>query len=108
MSLLGAISPGIYRFRKKQRTRGVPRGLATSLWIEFEKNLEIGSLYPTKHSKFSDDLLIILEGISDGVVSLNREAKYMSINRAAAEIIRRLNRDPSAIIGQSVWKVFLK
>ena len=53
-----------------------------SLWIEFE------------------------EGISDGVVSLNREAKYMSINRAAAEIIRRLNRDPSAIIGQSVWEVF--
>ena len=77
-----------------------------SLWIEFEENLEIGSLYPTMHSKFSDDLLIILEGISDGVVSLNREAKYMSINRAAAEIIRRLNRDPSAIIGQSVWEVF--
>lgn len=58
------------------------------------------------HSKFSDDLLTILDGISDGVVSLDREAKYMSINRAAAEIFRRLNRDPNAIIGQSVWQAF--
>ena len=58
------------------------------------------------NSKFSDPLLAILEGISDGVVALNREAKYISINRAAAELLRRLNRDPNAIVGQSVWQVF--
>ena len=58
------------------------------------------------NSKFSDPLLAILEGISDGVVALNREAKYTSINRAAAELLRRLNRDPNAIVGQSVWQVF--
>jgi len=58
------------------------------------------------NSKFSDQLLAILEGISDGVVALNREAKYTSINRAAAELLRRLNRNPNAIVGQSLWQVF--
>ena len=58
------------------------------------------------HSKFSDDLLAILEGISDGVVSLNREARYLSINKAGKEIIVRLGRNPDDLIGQSVWQAF--
>ena len=56
--------------------------------------------------KFSDDLLAILEDISDGVVSLDREGKYLSINKAAAKIFRGLNRDPQSINGKRVWEVF--
>jgi PAS domain S-box-containing protein len=55
---------------------------------------------------FSDDLLAILEGISDGVVSLDREAKYLSINKSGKEIIRQLGRTPHDLIGRSVWEVF--
>ena len=54
------------------------------------------------NSKFSDDLLPILEGISDGVVSLNRESKYLAINKAGKEIISSLGRNPDDIIGKSV------
>ena len=55
---------------------------------------------------FSDDLLAILEGVSDGVVSLDRDAKYLSINKAGAEIIRQLGRNPDDLIGVSVWDAF--
>lgn len=58
------------------------------------------------NSKFSDDLLAILDDISDGVVSLDRKGKYLSINKAAAEIFRGLYRDPQSIIGKAVWEVF--
>jgi PAS domain-containing protein len=56
--------------------------------------------------KFSDDLMAILQGISDGVVSLDRDAKYLSINKAGAEIIRQLGRNPDDLIGVSVWDAF--
>ena len=58
------------------------------------------------NSKFSDDLLGILEGISDGVVSLDRDGKYLSINEAGAEIIRQLGRNPETLIGHSVLEAF--
>jgi PAS domain S-box-containing protein len=48
----------------------------------------------------------ILEGISDGVVYLDPAAKYLSINKAGAEIIRELGRNPEEVIGRSVWEVF--
>src|SRR4029453_18906305 len=56
--------------------------------------------------KHSDNLSTILEGISDGVVYLDRHARYLSINKAAAVIIRELGRNPEDIIEQSVWDVF--
>ena len=59
-----------------------------------------------QHSKYSDELLAILDAISDAVVSLDREAKYLSINKAAEEIFRQLKRAPQAMIGKSVWEVF--
>jgi PAS domain-containing protein len=52
------------------------------------------------------DLMAVLEGVTDGVVRLDRAANYMSINGAAAEIFTRLGRDPDAMIGESVWTVF--
>ena len=55
---------------------------------------------------FSDDLLVILDGVSDGVVSLDRDARYLSINKAGAEIIRQLGRNPDHLIGVLVWDAF--
>ena len=64
------------------------------------------ALYLVRPMNFSDDLLAILEGVSDGVVSLDRDAKYLSINKAGAEIIRQLGRNPDDLIGVSVWDAF--
>jgi PAS domain S-box-containing protein len=54
----------------------------------------------------TSDLMEILESASDGVVRLDGKAKYTSMNPAAAEVFRRLGRDPEQVIGQSVWQVF--
>ena len=53
-----------------------------------------------------NDLMSVLESIADAVVKLDGRANYMAMNRAAAEIFRRLGRDPEQIIGKSVWQVF--
>ena len=53
-----------------------------------------------------DDLLLILEGISDGVVKIDLVARYLGMNNAAREIFRRLGLDPDWMIGRSVWEVF--
>ena len=52
-----------------------------------------------------NDLMSVLESIADAVVKLDGRANYMAMNRAAAEIFRRLGRDPEQIIGKSVWQV---
>ena len=53
-----------------------------------------------------DDLMNILEGVSDGVIKLDRGANYVALNRAASDIFRQLGRDPLKVIGQSLWEVF--
>ena len=53
-----------------------------------------------------DDLMAILEGIEDGVVKLDGQAKYLAMNRAAADMFRRLGLDPQAMIGKSLWGLF--
>ena len=53
-----------------------------------------------------DDLMAILEGVSDGVIKLDQNANYVALNRAAAEVFRQLGRDPSQVIGRCVWEVF--
>jgi PAS domain S-box-containing protein len=52
------------------------------------------------------DLMAILEGVDDGVIKLDRDANYVALNRAAAEVFRQLGRDPEQVIGECVWKVF--
>jgi PAS domain S-box-containing protein len=52
------------------------------------------------------DLMAILEAIDDGVIKLDRDANYVALNRAAAEVFRQLGRDPEQVIGKCVWKVF--
>jgi len=53
-----------------------------------------------------DDLMVILEGVEDGVVKLDGQAKYVAMNRAAADMFRRLGLDPQKMIGKSVWDLF--
>jgi transcriptional regulator of aromatic amino acid metabolism len=48
-----------------------------------------------------EDLVAILDGISDTVVTLDRKASYTAINRAAAWIFRELGRTPEEMIGKS-------
>ena len=52
------------------------------------------------------DLMAILEGVNDGVIKLDREANYVALNRAAADMFRQLGRDPDQVIGKRVWEVF--
>jgi PAS domain S-box-containing protein len=53
-----------------------------------------------------DDLMTILDGIEDAVVKLDGQAKYVTMNRAAANIYQRLGQDPQNMIGKSVWELF--
>jgi PAS domain S-box-containing protein len=53
-----------------------------------------------------DDLMAILDGIEDAVVKLDGEAKYVAMNRAAADTFRRLGQDPQKMVGKSVWEMF--
>jgi PAS domain-containing protein len=48
-----------------------------------------------------DDLMAILDSIADAVVKLDDQANYIAMNRAAADIFRRLGRDPQGMIGKS-------
>lgn len=58
-------------------------------------------------SKFHhDDLVLILDGIEDGVIKVDGHANYVAMNQAAKNIIRGLGHDPDQIIGKSIWEVF--
>ena len=58
-------------------------------------------------SRFRQDhLLAILDDISDGVVTIDRQHKYVAINRAAAEVFRQLGKRAEEMIGKGVWEVF--
>jgi two-component system NtrC family sensor kinase len=52
------------------------------------------------------DLMRLLEDVSDAVVRLDGQGKYLSMNRRAEELFIGLGRDPSKIIGESVWDSF--
>jgi PAS domain S-box-containing protein len=53
-----------------------------------------------------DDLMAMLDSVEDAVVKLDGSAKYVAMNKAAADIFRRLGQDPEAMIGKSVWELF--
>ncbi len=53
-----------------------------------------------------EDLMTVLEGISDAVIKLDTKAKYLAMNGAAAEILRRLGREPLQMLGKSIWDLF--
>ena len=53
-----------------------------------------------------NDLMSVLESISEDVLKLDGRATYTAMHRAAPELFRRLGRDPEHIIGKSVWQVF--
>jgi PAS domain S-box-containing protein len=53
-----------------------------------------------------EDLMAVLEGISDAVVKLDADSNYVAMNGAAADIFRRLGRDPQQMLGKSLWEVF--
>jgi|SRR5689334_9192313 len=53
-----------------------------------------------------DDLMAILDGIEDAVVKLDGQAKYVAMNRSAADTFRRLGQDPLDMIGKTVWELF--
>ena len=59
------------------------------------------------HKSFKpEDLMAVLEGISDAVVKLDADSNYMAMNSAAADIFRRLGRDPQQMLGKSLWELF--
>jgi PAS domain S-box-containing protein len=53
-----------------------------------------------------EDLMAVLEGISDAVVKLDGNANYLAMNGAAADIFRRLGHQPEKMLGKSIWEVF--
>jgi PAS domain S-box-containing protein len=53
-----------------------------------------------------EDLMAVLDGVSDAVVKLDFEAKYVAMNKAAEVTFKRLGKDSQSIIGKSVWEVF--
>src|SRR5690348_10087707 len=53
-----------------------------------------------------DDLMSILDGISDAVVKLDAQANYTAMNQAAADTFRQLGHDPTSMMGKSAWEVF--
>jgi PAS domain-containing protein len=54
-----------------------------------------------------EDLMAVLEGIADAVVKLDADSNYVAMNGAAADIFRRLGRDPQQMLGNSIWELFL-
>ena len=52
------------------------------------------------------DLMRLLRSVSDPVVRLDVQGKYMSMNSAAERIFIRLGHDPITVIGRAVWDVF--
>jgi nitrogen fixation/metabolism regulation signal transduction histidine kinase len=53
-----------------------------------------------------DDLMSMLDSIEDAVVKLDGDAKYVAMNRVAADVFRRLGKDSQGMIGKSVWELF--
>src|SRR5690242_5332891 len=53
-----------------------------------------------------EDLMAVLEGISDAVVKLDADSNYIGMNGATAEVFRRLGREPQQMLGKSVWELF--
>ena len=53
-----------------------------------------------------DDLLVILDGIDDGVVKLDGQANFVAMNQVAANVYRRLGFDPQTMLGRSTWELF--
>lgn len=53
--------------------------------------------------RIGDELLMVLERISDAVVALNREWIYTYVNARAAEIF---GRTPEQLIGRHIWTEF--
>jgi sensor histidine kinase regulating citrate/malate metabolism len=43
-----------------------------------------------------DDLMAMLDSVEDAVVKLDGSAKYVAMNKAAADIFRRLGQEPSS------------
>ena len=59
------------------------------------------------HKSFKpEDLMAILEGIQDAVVKLDANSNCIAMNGAAADIFRRLGRDPQQMLGKSLWELF--
>jgi PAS domain S-box-containing protein len=54
----------------------------------------------------SEDLMVVLDGISDAVVKLDGKANYVAMNKAAEDTFQRLGKDPRSMIGKSVWEMF--
>lgn len=50
-------------------------------------------------------MIDLLENMSDGFVSLDREWRYRYVNRKAGEM---LGRDPASLIGQDIWNALPK
>ena len=54
-----------------------------------------------------DDLMAILDGVDDAVVKLDAQARFTGMNKAAADIYRRLGLDFfTNMKGKSIWEVF--
>jgi PAS domain S-box-containing protein len=53
-----------------------------------------------------NDLMAMLDSVEDAVVKLDGDAKYVAMNMAAADIFRRLGKDPHQMVGKSVWELF--
>jgi PAS domain S-box-containing protein len=52
------------------------------------------------------DLMHILGSISDAVVRLDGQGRYLSMNQAAEKMFIRLGRDPITMMGHSIWELF--
>ena len=52
------------------------------------------------------DLMELLSSVSDPVVRLDGQGKYMSMNSAAEQIFIRQGHDPINAIGRTVWDMF--
>ena len=54
----------------------------------------------------ADDLMAILDGVDDAVVKLDGEAHFAAMNKAAADIYKRLGLTFESMRGKSVWELF--
>jgi PAS domain S-box-containing protein len=53
-----------------------------------------------------DDLMAILDGVDDAVVKLDGGANFAAMNKAAADIYKRLGLTFESMKGKSVWELF--
>ena len=61
---------------------------------------------PTSKMFRTADLLTILDGVSEGVVKLDHDARYQAMNQTAADTFKRLGHQPDTMIGKTVWECF--